>query len=126
MDDLINSITGGISTGMFFSYLFFVLIGAAINIYMDIDTRDVESKNTPKKFSWKFNFLDNRKRYFATLLLIYVGIRFFEQMNGSPLTEYTALLMGFSFDRISQFGKKTSNILKEDRKKLLNYEEDEE
>ena len=121
MNDFITSISGGYSLGMWLAFLFFAVLGAIAFSWMEVDNRDQKSPKTPRKFSFRFLFRDNARRYLVTAILIYVQFRFFKEINGQPLTEYVCFLIGFGADGIAAFGKKNTKVLKADREKLLNY-----
>lgn len=89
------------------SYLIAV-IGALIMLRFEAAKRDKLSKNTPYHFSAWFLFRDNAIRIFTSLLLIYVGIRFSSLIFGSEVTFYTALVIGASLDKISEWLKNLS------------------
>jgi len=89
------------------SYLIAV-IGALIMLRFEASKRDKASKNTPYAFNPWFLLRDNLIRIFTSLLLIYVGIRFSDLIFGSEITFYTALVIGASLDKISQWLKNIS------------------
>ena len=118
MEDFIYSITGGITLWRFVSYIFFAGVGALLNVLMDVDQRDVQSEATPKRFSYKFFLADNYKRIFATIILIYVVIRFSTELNGQPISEFMALMLGLNIDRLTGWAKKKFEVLKVERDKF--------
>jgi len=123
MENLINNILGGYSAWQFISFVFFFLIGLAIYSVQETRERDIESKFTPKKFNFKFFILDNLRRFALAILLIYVQFRFFKELTGQELTEFTALLIGYAGNGISGFGKRNIKALQANRDKLLNKQQ---
>jgi hypothetical protein len=119
MEDFTNMLTAGYTWGQVLGYYFFMFLGIALYGLLEIKNRDVNSPSTPRKFNLKFWYRDNVKRYIATLMLLYIQFRFFEQITGNELGEYTSFLLGFSSDGIIGMQKKANNILNSDREKLL-------
>lgn len=119
MDDFLMSIFGTYTAGQWIAYMYFALMGALIYSWREVKDRDVQGTKTPVKFSFRFLIRDNIKRYILTLLLIYIQFRFFKEMTGYELTEYTALLIGFSSDGLSGISKNTTKYLQADREKLM-------
>jgi hypothetical protein len=93
---------------------------------MGVQKRDVQSANTPQDFSVKFLILDNWKRMLNSFLVIWVMLRFYPELL--PKEVYLAIpetaellfavLIGFSFDKLSEFLKEKANILSVNRKKI--------
>lgn len=110
---------GDLSVGQFLGYFLMALVGAVIHLWLDVRDRDKSSPKTPYTWSWQFFTLDNIKRFIATILLIFVCLRFFSDIVGVDLTPFTALLWGFGLDRVAGFGKNHTTILKAKRDKLF-------
>jgi hypothetical protein len=85
------------------------LIGAFIMLRYEASARDKHSPNTPYGFDIKFLVKDNVLRLANTLALIFVGIRFSNMIFGGEVTFYTALVIGASLDKVSQFLKNLSS-----------------
>jgi hypothetical protein len=65
---------------------------------------------TPFKFSFSFLIEDNGQRILLNLLLIIVAIRFSKEILGFEVKPFTALLIGVSFDKLSEL-LRNSNFL---------------
>lgn len=122
MTDFTNSILGTYSIGQVFSFCFFFLIGFIIYQMQEVNQRNVKSKRTPKKFSWKFLIKDNAKRFVLSALLIYIQFRFYYELTGQELTEFTALLVGYMGNGLADFGKRNIRTLQNKRDEMLNKE----
>lgn len=120
MNEFVESIIGTTAPAKMLGMVIFIALGWALAILQDTNTRNVNSTATPAQFSWRFFFLDNIKRIALTLIIVFVQLRFFEQLTGQPLNEYTAFLLGFSSDCVSAMGKRNSKILQQDRDKIMN------
>lgn len=119
MEDFIHSLIGDYSFGLWMAYFFFSVLGVMAFSWMEVKDRDKASVKTPVKFRLNFFVLDNIKRYIAVAILIYIQFRFFKELSGNPLNEYTAFLIGFGSDGIIGFSKKRTKLLQADREKLL-------
>jgi hypothetical protein len=115
METFKSFILGGLPFAMFAAALFFSLLGVTINLLMDATTRKPESEDTPVRFSFWFLMRDNWKRIMLSILLIVVTIRFCEELTGLHLNMFVSLLIGFVFDKLSEFLKDKSNVLKVNR-----------
>lgn len=120
MKEFLSLVFGDISLAMYLACFLYAAIGAGVYTYAEVSGRNVESVNTPRKFSIKFLLLDNIKRYFLTIILIFLQFRFSKETLGVDLNPYVALSMGFSADGLAGIGKRLTSILKVNRQKLLN------
>lgn len=102
----------------FFAAYFFALVGVGISLLLQTNNRDVSSKNTPVAFSYRFLIADNWKRIVLSVLLIYVTLRFTQEITGQELTMFWALVIGLGLDKIAQLLKDRTGILQVNREKL--------
>ncbi len=120
MKEFFEIIFGTMSFAMWMAYIALALIGTAVFSATEVESRNIQSTSTPKKFFWKFWATDNIKRYYVTLLIIFINFRFFKDINGGiEITPYIAFLIGFGSDGIAGFGKRKMKVLQADREKLL-------
>ena len=102
----------------------FFMIGAIIHFSWKIKNREKSGRTVPKKFKFGFMIKDNVLRWLGVILLVFVHVRFFEQIYGSPLTPFLALGLGFSIDSLVGNGKRSAEAglspLKKAKGKLLN------
>jgi len=118
MKEFINILIGNVGVVMFAALFFFALIGVSINLLFHANTRDQSSPNTPKKFSVSFLISDNWKRILLAILLIYVSIRFVQLIftisveNNNELYLFSAVFIGFIFDKLGEFMKKKFDFFK--------------
>lgn len=105
----------------------FALIGATIKLTQHVSQRDVESSATPRGFSLWFLIADNWKRMLNSLLLIYIFVRFTNFFLPASLYEslpdevemISAIVIGFSFDSLSQWLKDKIGLLTVNRNKIM-------
>jgi len=98
-----QSILGGYTIPHVVALLVFAMAGVLISLLIHSTNRDKGSPNTPVKFSLWFLLKDNWKRILLNLLLIVVTIRFCQEITGLQVTEFIALLIGVSYDKLSEF-----------------------
>ncbi len=77
----------------------FSVIGLATSLGIGVLQRNKRSPFTPEKFSGRFLLLDNALRIFISLLILFVVVRFNQELNGEPLSFYTAIGLGLGFDQ---------------------------
>jgi hypothetical protein len=120
MNDFWISVFGEYTLGQTLSMFFFFIIGLTLYQLQEVKQRNVESKRTPKKFNLWFLLKDNVKRFFLAILLIYIQFRFFKELTGQELTEFTALLVGYMGNGIADFSKRNVKGLQGKRNGLIN------
>lgn len=101
LNDLSIEIFGQFTLVFYISYFFYVFFGvifsAAIVAYK---TRDKKSERTPEKFSIIFLLKDNALRIFISLMLVFIFVRFGQELTDTQPTHIGALAIGFCFDLI--------------------------
>lgn len=119
MSEFFDIIFGiGFTTPQLMAYLFFFIIGYIIYGLNETSARDKSSSRTPEKWSWKFWFKDNLRRYFTTLLCSYVLFRFYTDMSGHPFGYFDALSLGLIGDGIAATLKKRMKVVGGNRDNL--------
>lgn len=105
-----NLLLGDLQPQNFFAMLFFAFVGAIISILVHSTNRDPGATRSP--FSYNFNFLlkDNGQRILLNVLLIVVVIRFSQELLGFEIKPFVALLVGISFDKLSEL-LRNSNLI---------------
>jgi hypothetical protein len=99
LNEFISYLLGTMTPAYFLASLIFLLIGAALNIGIDVFNRDENSANTPKKFSWAFFYHDNRLRFIFNILAAYSFVRFFSDIfPGLTFGLSWAWILGLVFD----------------------------
>ena len=110
---------GDFTSVQLFGYLWFFIIGYIIYGLTEVSGRDVQSTATPVKFSWKFWFLDNWRRYVTTLLCTYILFRFYTEVNGTAFTYFDAVTLGLVGDGIAATVKKRIASISADKRPAL-------
>ena len=119
MGELFEVIFGAYTWIQLFGFAWFLVIGYIIYGLTETSGRDIISANTPKKWSWKFWFNDNWRRYFVTLLSTYIMFRFYIEFVGHEFTYFEALMIGLIGDGTGATAKNRIKIVKADREKLM-------
>jgi hypothetical protein len=101
---------GDLEPQNFIAMLFFALIGVAISILVHSTNRDPGSKRSPYRFTLSFILRDNGQRILLNALLIVVVIRFSKEILGFEIKPFIALLIGISFDKLSEL-LRNSNLI---------------
>lgn len=80
------------------------LIGIALSALLFTTKRDPLSERTPTEFSWHFFWNDNVKRIIKSILtatlVLFITIRFSQELMGQKLTMFYAFGVGFGLDKI--------------------------
>lgn len=119
MEELLFRIFGGYSFIDLIVFGFYILIGYCIRAFDETSMRDKTSSKTPKKWSWKFWYNDNYKRYIVTILSTFIFFRFYVEFIGHDLTELEALMIGLIGDDIGITAKERLKTFKKDRERFM-------
>jgi hypothetical protein len=99
--ELVSHLTGNMSAAYLSATMIFILIGALLNIGLDVMNRDEKSTNTPVTFSWTFFALDNLPRFAFNIMAAYSVVRFFSDIfPGLTFGLSWAWVIGLVFDWI--------------------------
>lgn len=110
MKEFLQLVIGTENWPMYFAEWFFAGVGVAISLLMEVRKRDVNSVRSPEHFSFSFLFSDNARRIYLSLLLIFVALRFSNDLIGVQISLWISLLIGLGFDKLAEVAKK-KNIL---------------
>ena len=91
--------------------VFFAGLGVLLGLLLGSTKRDIGSENTPFEFSWKFLWSDNVKRIVASIILIFVALRFTPELFGVHITNFWAFAIGLGSDQLAGFVKSKTNLL---------------
>ena len=109
--DTKNYLTGATDPKFFLWCLFFAGLGILFVLLMGTRLRDPASVNSPAKSSWAYLWSDNIRRILASILAVYLSLRFMPDLFGWELNEWKALLVGTAWDGIALFLKQKTNWL---------------
>jgi len=119
MDEFFKIIFGDYTGVQLLGYLFFFIIGYLIYGLTEVTGRDVTSVVTPRKWSWKFWYNDNWRRYLTTILCTFILFRFYSELSGHPFGNFDAVSLGLIGDGIAATVKKRVKSIGADREKLM-------
>jgi len=115
---LLQGLLGDIEPLFFLWCAFWACIGVIITLLAGTMVRDPESKCSPRKWSFLYLIRDNYKRIIWNAVLIFIAIRFYEDITGWALTHWSALCIGLSFDTILMIIKQKSSWLDPSKKAI--------
>jgi len=119
MEEFVKVLMGDMTVGTMLGYVFLILVGAGLSLLVEVNGRNVESGNTPRKFSWKFLALDNIKRTVWVILLAYVVVRFSAMLFPAEPVDWVMVSLGYNIDSILGAAKKGSKIVGMNRQKFV-------
>ena len=100
-NELLSHLLGTMTPAYLLASMIFMLIGALLNIGLDVFNRDEKSLNTPVTFSWSFFVRDNMLRFMFNILAAYSVVRFFSDIfPGLTFKLSWAWIIGLVFDWI--------------------------
>jgi hypothetical protein len=118
MNEFFKIIFGDFTWIQLFAYVWFFIIGYLIYGLGETTGRDVNSPATPKKWSWKFWFYDNWRRYLTTILCSYIFFRFYNIISGHDFGYIDAVTLGMIGDGVAATIKERVKAFGADREKL--------
>lgn len=118
MDEFFQIIFGDYTMVQLLAYAWFFVIGYIIYGLIETTGRDKLSRKTPRKWSWKFWFKDNWRRYLLTILCSYVFFRFYTELSGHPFGNFDAITLGLLGDGAATTIKKRVKAINGDREEL--------
>jgi len=126
MSEFFTILFGEYSIAQLMAFVVFFIVGYVIYGLIETSGRDVESPKTPRKWSWKFWFQDNWKRYLTTILCTFVLFRFYSELSGHPFGNFDAVTFGLIGDGIAATIKNRVKSIGADREKIMANMSDEE
>ena len=120
MNEILKVIFGDHTWVELFGYFWYFMIGYVLYGLNETANRDVSSKKTPRKWSWKFWFKDNWRRYLITILSTYIMFIFYVQFSGHDFSNFEALMMGLIGDGVGALAKKRLKFVKGNRENFFN------
>lgn len=107
--EILNELLGSVAFVPFLIALFYAFVGAAVSLLIASNARDVHSEGSPTQFSYRYLIRDNWKKIVLSVLLIFISIRFSQELLGQQVTMYLAFVIGLSVDRLAGLIKKIDN-----------------
>jgi hypothetical protein len=124
MNELFKTMFGNYTIVQLLGYLWFFMIGYILYFLTEASGRDIQSPHTPVKWSWKFWFHDNWRRYLTTILFTYILFRFYIEICGHPFGNFDAVQIGLLGDGLAATAKKRIGGIGLDRNDYMNtYDE---
>jgi hypothetical protein len=125
MHELRQLIFGGISPVHYLAALFFSSLAILLSMWVGSAKRNVDSRNTPKQYSFRFLFWDNTKRILAGLIAMFLLYRFSSGLIGHALTMEAAVAIGFFIsmgtDQVIGWLKQHFDVFRMNRSKIMKH-----
>jgi len=109
-ESFLDLILGGMSTTMFFVFLFYAMWGMVLNLLIDFVKRNPASKGSPEKVDFQYWWNDNKIRGLISLLCIPVAIIFCSSVFGMTIDGFIAFCIGFGSDHLIEILKKKNIV----------------
>lgn len=119
MKEFFEIIFGVYSTAQLLGFVWFFIIGYIVYGLIEVNDRDVNSTNTPKKWYWYFWFYDNWRRYLLTILCTYILFKFSNELSGHEFGNFDALTYGLIGDGIAAIAKKKISLIGANREEFM-------
>jgi len=118
MGEFFTILFGEYSVAQLMAFVVFFIIGYIIYGLIETTGRDKLSQKTPRKWSWKFWFKDNWRRYLLTILCSYVLFRFYSEISGHPFGYFNSITLGLLGDGAATTIKKRVIGINNNREEL--------
>jgi len=118
MGEFFTILFGEYSIAQLMAFVVFFILGYVVYGLVETSGRSITSPNTPKKWSWKFWFSDNWRRYLTTILCSFILFRFYTEVSGHPFGNFDAVTFGLLGDGIAATVKKRVKAIAGDREEL--------
>lgn len=122
MEEFKLAVFGAYSWGQLFGFTWFFILGYILYALDETADRDKKSPKTPDKWSWRFWFFDNWRRYIATFIFTYLFFRFFSEITVREISNFECTVYGMMGDGLATRVKARFNLFKANREKLLQEE----
>jgi hypothetical protein len=126
MGEILKVIFGDFTAIQLLGYAWFFIVGYFIYGLNEATSRNANSANTPVRWSWKFWFKDNWRRYLTTFLSTYILFRFYTEVSGHPFGYFDAVALGLIGDGIAATLKEKFKVIGGDREALTAKIEEEQ
>lgn len=116
MNNFYSILTGKTPEDIFMGFAFFAILGVTLSLLLHTNKRDPLSTGTPVKFNWIFMLRDNVKRIVASIITVYVCLRFTPEILNVQLNDFWAFAIGLGFDKLFEYIKEKTSLLDIKRK----------
>ena len=113
--DFWGAFLNGMPLGVLYAGFAFAVLGIILNALLGTNKRDPMSERTPFKFSYRFFFSDNFRRFvknwLTSIIVIFLSLRFVNELGFAMSMGY-AFIVGFGIDEAVQRLKNYRDKLK--------------
>lgn len=80
--------------------LSWAVLGFIASLSIGVSRRNKGNISTPRDFSWSFFLKDNILRFLGTILILFIGVVFHQELKGEPINSFKALVLGLGVDQV--------------------------
>ncbi len=124
MNDFFKELTGyllgNVSAAYCIAAIVYVLVGAAIHILYDVQTRYKLNFNSPITFSWNYFYTKNKLRFILNITVAVLSPILYATLIGNPLEMKYCFAIGLVFDVMYVVIKKLTKRMKDIVNQVLN------
>jgi len=106
-----QQLLGNLDPQLYIASFIAALVGILFVLLLGSTLRSVESKSSPKNFSWSYLLSDNAKRIYLNILAVIITLRFMPEIIGTELSVWKGFIVGTAWDGLALFIKQKTNIL---------------
>lgn len=99
IDKIVTNLLGAYTFDFYVVYFLFVVVGVFLSLSVAVLFRNKNSVDTPYKFSSKFLWKDNKHRVIASVLTVFLSVRFAPELYRGEPTYFTGFLLGGCLDQ---------------------------
>lgn len=112
-NEIIVFLIGNNTLSFLIAGVIFAIIGAIVSLLIDVVKREPNSPNSPVNFSFRHLIKDNYKKFFLSLLLILLSIRFCKEIFNIEPNMFICFIIGLISDQLALIVKSKTSILKQ-------------
>lgn len=99
--DFMSTLLGKGPVGLFFALVVIALICALVSLLIEVNSRNIDSDNTPDKFSYRFMLAHNLLRILISFLLVPIFVRVCYEWVPMPWILLVVIGIGAGSDRLA-------------------------
>lgn len=96
-------LTGTENKVLYLACWVFAIIGVVLSYVRPVKRAIKFKVNCPNKFSIAFLIRDNWKPLILTIILIFLGLKFSNELAGEKMTSYYSLILGLGLDKLAYY-----------------------
>jgi hypothetical protein len=106
MKEFLHLVIGTDNWPMYFAEWFFAIAGIVVSLLIGVANRKPLSETSPVHFSFSFFWSDNFRRIMTTVILVFLTLRFANELIGVDISLWGSLGIGLVHDSLAGILKK--------------------